>query len=360
MSTFRCLLFVFLLLASGRAHAVRHVALLVGANAGWSEDRPLRYATADARRIAATLQELGDFAREDVILLEQPTTERLLQELEAMAGRLSASTEQTLFVFYYSGHADHRFMHLRGEPLSFEELYRRVQALPATVKVGILDACQSGSILGIKGGRPTSGFQVTVQDELALHGTVFLASSGADELSQEAKTVSGSIFSHHLVSGLRGAADANGDHKVGIDEVYRYASSRTLLDTAITPAGMQRPGFRNELKGRGEVYLTRLKGGPVAFLRFKGQARHCFITDDAGGQVFAEVVSRPGQCVRVAVPVGTHELKCLAGSRYQVATFRAVKGALVDVGKLAFQEEPREPEGVLRRILGRWAPSSLL
>ena len=36
---------------------------------------------------------------------------------------------------------------------------------------------------------------------------VLLTSSGADELSQESRALAGSVFTHHLVSGLRGAAD---------------------------------------------------------------------------------------------------------------------------------------------------------
>ena len=149
--------------------------------------------------------ELGDFQADGVRLLADPTTEELRAALDLAAARFPPGDEG-LFLFFYSGHSDDKHLHLRGQPLQLDELYRRVRDLPATVKVGVLDACQSGSILTAKGGRPTSVFRVSVQDELSVHGVAFLTSSGADELSQEARAIQGSFFSHHLVSGLRGAA----------------------------------------------------------------------------------------------------------------------------------------------------------
>ena len=50
---------------------------------------------------------------------------------------------------------------------------------------------------------------------------MLLSSSGADELSQESRALAGSVFTHHLVSGLRGAADENGDERIAQGEA-RY------------------------------------------------------------------------------------------------------------------------------------------
>ncbi len=349
MSTLRLLLFASLLLASGQAHAVRRVALLVGANVGLPEDTPLRYASADARRVAATLREVGQFSSSDLFLLDQaPTPDQVLGQLASVRQLLEQSSGQTLFVFYYSGHADAQALHLQGQRLLFSELYRQVKELPATVKVGILDACSSGAILGVKGGQRVnwSGARgrEELKDRLAVNGTVFLTSSGADELSQEVKDVSGSIFSHHLVSGLRGAADADGDRQVSLDEVYHYASTHTWMDTALTPAGAQRPARGYELKGQGQIYLSSLQGKDSAFLQFKSQQRHCFITDEAESRILAEVVASPDKCLRVAVPAGTHVLKCFSDTGYQMATFRAPRGARVEVDRLTFREVPRRKD----------------
>jgi WD40 repeat protein len=334
------------LLAAGPSLAATRLAVLVGANTGWEGDLPLRYAGDDARRFGEVLSELGGFPEDAIVQLRSPTAEQLRAALEAAKQRLAATTGETLFVFYYSGHADERHLHLRGAPLSFEELSLRLRELPASVKLGVLDACRSGSILSTKGGRPAPGFSVHVQDELALRGTVLLTSSGADELSQEARALSGSFFTHHLVSGLRGAADEDGDLQVSLEEVYRYASVRTLLDTAPTPSGAQRPAFRYELKGRGRLVLTRLHG-PTAFLRFPRDGQRCFITDASERWLLAEIFPRQDGSSRLVVPVGTHLLKCVDGPRYQVASLEVKAAQQVDVASLSFREVPLS-EGVLK------------
>jgi WD40 repeat protein len=335
------------LLASGDAWAMKRFALLVGANTGWDQDRPLRYAEADAHSLGAVLQELGGFSSEALVFLDTPTTERLLAELDAVQQRLSeASGEETLFVFYYSGHADAEHLHLPGAALGFQELYRRLREMRATVTLGIFDACQSGSILQAKGARKAAAFRLTLQGESEVRGTVLLTSSGADELSQEARALSGSFFTQHLVSGLRGAADEDGDRRISLEEAYQHAATRTLLDTAATDAGAQRPGFRYELKGRGQLYLTRLEG-PVGFLRFPPASPRCFVTDPDERRLVAEISPRQTADQRLGVSPGAYRLKCVAGRKYRVAALELKAGEERALPQLAFQEAPLS-EGVLK------------
>jgi WD40 repeat protein len=347
MRAHRFLLLLFALLAPRDGWAMKRFALLVGANTGWEQDRPLRYAEQDAHKLGAVLTELGGFPADALIFLGAPSTERLLAELNALQQRLREELdEETLFVFYYSGHADARYLHLSGTPLSLEELYRRLRQMHAGVTVGILDACQSGSILKVKGGRPASAFHVAVQNEGEVHGTVILTSSGADELSQEARALSGSFFTQHLVSGLRGAADENGDLQISLQEAYRHAATRTLLDTATTLAGAQRPGFRYELKGRGDLYLTRLEG-PMGFLLFPPDGPRCFVTDPGERQLIAEVAPRKEAGARLGVLPGAYRLKCVTTGKYRVASLTLKAGEPLEVSRLAFQEAPLS-SGVLK------------
>src|SRR4051812_33369204 len=104
----RCYLLLLLaLLAPRDGWAVKRLALLVGANTGWEQDPPLRYAEEDAHKLGAVLTELGGFAPGDMVFLGSPTTERLLAELNALQRRLREEpAQETLFLFYYSGHAD--------------------------------------------------------------------------------------------------------------------------------------------------------------------------------------------------------------------------------------------------------------
>ncbi|HEX8437981.1 MAG TPA: caspase family protein, partial [Archangium sp.] len=63
------LLCVGVVVACGEGRAEERFAVLIGANAGWSNDRPLRYAETDAERMREVLVELGGFAPDRVVLL---------------------------------------------------------------------------------------------------------------------------------------------------------------------------------------------------------------------------------------------------------------------------------------------------
>lgn len=329
---------VLVLAAALPAQAEPRFALLIGANTGWAQDAPLRHAVHDAQRLADTLTQLGGFSPEDIIVLGDPSTQQVHWALDRLEARAAASPEQGLFLFYYSGHADPTHLHLSGEPLRLEVLYRRLQALPTALEVGILDACHSGAILP-KGGRPSASFQLKVHEAPALRGLVFLTSSGADELSQEARALSGSIFSHHLVSGLRGAADENGDGLVSLDETYRHAYTRTLLATAASPLGPQRPRVRIDLRGQGQLVLTRMESA-AATLVFPPGGNGCFVTDGAEQQLLAEAPASAGRETRLGLRPGEYVLKCAASGRYDVARFSVAAGQRLHVPTLAFRQVP--------------------
>jgi hypothetical protein len=334
-------LLVTLLATQTVAQSRRH-ALIVGSNTGWAMDQPLRFAVEDARRLAQVLTSLGDFDPAEVTVLEDPTSEKLLAALAA--SEAAAQSAPGLFVFYYSGHADARWLHLGGAQLELEVLYRRLKAHPASVKVGLFDACQAGSLLAIKGARATSPFTVKLDDSVDVQGTAVLASSGADELSQETRALRGSFFTHHLLSGLRGAADVNADGKVSVLEVYEYAANRTTLDTAGTTAGAQRPVFRFDLKGRGEVVLTQRTQSNLT-LDFQTDMGRCFVTDDAERLLLGEVPG--GAPTRLSLPPGAYLVKCPTAETYRVAALMGSPGQAIAVKGLVFREYPMS-SGVLK------------
>lgn len=342
---------LLMVLVSGDALAARRVAVFVGANNGWNEESPLRHAEDDARRMKAVFSELGGLAEEDTQLLLNPDAGTLVAALKAVAAKLQTSSEEgSLFLFYYSGHADKDSLHLRGGPLSFDDLYRSLHDMPASVKLGIVDACQSGSILTTKGAKATVPFDVLVKGGLEdVHGTVIFTSSGADELSQERKALAGSIFTHHLISGLRGAADGNGDQLISLDEAYQHAYGHTRMDTAGTVGGTQHPSYRNELKGRGDIYLTQpghLPGAGTALV-FPAGERQCFVISPDEAVMHAEVFSRLEREVTLLLEPREYRLKCPGKEKTEVASVKLKPGERLDISKLAFRSVPRG-EGILK------------
>jgi hypothetical protein len=329
-----------LVLGLGHAHAERRYALVIGANPGWGADRPLRYAETDAERIRDVLISLGGFTAERVTLLRDPDAAEVRAALRGLARTARDATGEDSLVFvYYSGHADDRYLHLRGEPsLSHAELQDTLRGLPATIRLAVIDACKSGAIVR-KGGSPAGEFDVDLVAP-QLSGMVLLTSSGADELSQETRALAGSVFTHHLVSGLRGAADADADQRVTVAEAYHYAYERTRADTATTGTP-QRPAFRYDLIGQGELVLTELGSAKQAQLRIpRGPSQRYVVLDAHEWRLIAEARSDPGQDVVLAVAPGDYHVKRLLADQLELAVVVAAAGVVTDLSQIAYRDMP--------------------
>lgn len=320
------------------AFAERRLALVVGANAGWSSDRPLRYAEEDAHRVADVLVELGGVAPGDVKLLLEPTVGQLDAALTTLEATLRASAEPTVLFFFYSGHSDAQALHLRGPPMALAKLVERLSGTAATLTVAVFDSCMSGAVLTAKGARTVVPFRIRVEEPV--RGLALLSSSDADELSQESRALAGSVFTHHWVSALRGAADVNGDDVVSLSEAYGYAYERTRADTGSTSLP-QRPGFRFDLKGQGDVTLTSLVREKAAVDFSVGSGQRYVLVDESERRLVAETVSS-GQPQRLHVQAGSYKVKRPVAGGIEVASVTLAEGSVVDASKLAYRMQPVE------------------
>ncbi len=98
------LLLTLAMTTSAHAEVVRY-ALVIGANDGGLELETLRYAEGDAGELRDVLVELGGFESSRVDMLPQPRVSDVRGQLEIIQALLQEQ-EDTLFLFYYSGHAD--------------------------------------------------------------------------------------------------------------------------------------------------------------------------------------------------------------------------------------------------------------
>src|SRR6476620_814826 len=241
------------------ADDVATYALVVGSNAGGPGPGELRYAEDDARRVGKHLTELGGYAPDQVDVIVHPSPDELRARIGKLSDKLAADDKAgrpTRVLFYYSGHARATALDLGSKELPLEELRQRLFALPSKLTVVVLDACQSGAFSRVKGAQPAADFSYNSRQQLDATGVAVLASSSGSELSQESEQLKSSYFTHHLLVGLRGAGDTNGDGLVTVDEAYRYAYHQTLLATAETAVGGQHVSLEVDLKGHGEVPLS--------------------------------------------------------------------------------------------------------
>jgi hypothetical protein len=285
-------------------------ALVVGSNAAGEGQQELRYAERDARAVAAVLRDVGAYPADNLFLVLRPTRGRLLAAVAALRERLSEHArrgEQTQVFFYYSGHARAHALTIGREELALSELRQEILGLPSTLTIVVLDACQSGAFSRIKGAEPTADFSFNSVARLNTAGLAVIASSASAELSQESDDLTGSFFTHHLLLALRGAGDANQDGKISLDEAYRYTYQRTLTGTAATAVGAQHATLETDLRGKGDVILTRPAAAAQILVPAAVHGRLLF-QHRPSQSVVAELDKARGEAVQLAVPAGPYSV----------------------------------------------------
>ena len=289
---------------------VHAYALVVGDNLGGTGQLALRFAEDDARHVAEVLREIGHYDAGDVRVLLQPDAGHLLAAIDDVTAKARANAdraEQTEVLFYFSGHARANALELGAEELPLAALRDRLRAIPSTLTIAVLDACQSGVFARPKGAEPAADFSYNSVSHLTQRGLAVMASSTALELSQESDELKASYFTHHLVTGLRGAGDADGDGRVSLDEAYRYAYRRTLASTARTQIGEQHATLETDLAGQGDVPVTYPAEAKARLVLPAALDGRVLVQHRASGAVVAEVQKAAGAMVRLALVAGDYD-----------------------------------------------------
>ncbi|WP_342380341.1 caspase family protein [Myxococcus stipitatus] len=309
---------LFVLFATSVAHAESRFAISVGHNLGRDSDEPLRWAQQDAERMDAVFGQLGGVTEDRRLLLRGESVSNLKLGLARMRGRIEEARragERTLLFFFYSGHGDEVALRLGGEALPLAELQRLLSEVPATVTVAVLDACHSGALVRgrSKGLKSAPAFDVSFLRQVGPQGRVFIASAGAHEVAQESDSLRGSFFTHHLISGLRGAADVDADGRVSLTEAYGHVYHRTLAGSHASTAAVQHPELSSQLAGEGDLFLTTLSRAHAQLELPPRVGDSVVLVDERTLQVMAEVEPRGEASVRVALPAGRYRVQVRRG-----------------------------------------------
>jgi hypothetical protein len=284
--------------------------IMVGTNVGGAGQQPLRYAEDDARKMADVLRQLGRYGNADLRVLVRPDGASVLAAVDDVTAKMrahQAKGEQAVLVFYYSGHARANAFSLGAEELAVATLREKLRQIPSTLTLVVLDACQSGTFARVKGVEPAADFTYNSVSRLTTKGIAVMASSSAQELSQESDELKSSYFTHHLIVALRGAADADGDGRVSLDEAYRYAYRRTLAATSQTQVGGQHVTLDTDLAGQGDVPVT-YPADARSQLELPGSLEgRVLVQHKTSGNVVAEVQKAKGAPLRLAFAAGAYE-----------------------------------------------------
>jgi uncharacterized caspase-like protein len=307
---------------SPTAHAY---ALLIGSNQGGPGQEPLHYAEDDAQKVGDVLTSLAGYAASDVQRLVKPSASELRAALDALQGKLSAAAqagEQSVLFLYYSGHARADALSLGAESLPLSELRERVMALPSTLSIVVLDACQSGAFSRVKGASAADDFSYNSVQRWNTEGVAVMASSSAIELSQESDELKSSYFTHHLLVALRGGGDSDRDGRVTLAEAYAYAYNHTLAETAATSVGEQHVTLETDLRGKGDVPIT-YPAQTQSRLRVPAEFEGKLILHKLPSwSVLAELQKAKGEPIELALPSGEYAATVRRGATVERCALR--------------------------------------
>jgi hypothetical protein len=169
----------------------------------------------------------------------------------------------------------------------------------------VLDACASGAITRLKGGQTHPAFLSDVSTQT--QGYAFLTSSSETEAAQESERIHSSYFTHALLSGLRGAADANADGRITLNEAYQFAFAETLALTTPTEGGAQHPAYDIKMSGTGDVVITDVRQTTAALL-LGPELDGRFYIRDSNDQLVAELHKPAGRTVELGLDAGRYEV----------------------------------------------------
>jgi len=256
-------------------------AVVIGINEYVDPKIPnLRFARADAEAIYNVLidPEIGRFKPDNVTLLvDDKATERNIRSALGTQLPRRAGRESTVII-YYAGHGapvvdarsrsvdglekyliphDAVADDLRASGISMDSVQQYFSWLDASQVICFLDSCYSGTAGGRSFDHPAYQTRAMLSDEfldsLASEGRFIVTACAMNEVSLEDSKKGHGIFTQRLVEGLRGAADANGDGKVTIDELYEYVYKNVESD-ARALGGSMNPVKKGSVQGK--IYLT--------------------------------------------------------------------------------------------------------
>lgn len=252
--------------------------LFVGNDEGAPGDPELVFAELDAEKMRDLFVDFGGVKPGDAVLLQGATVGSVRHQFEQITAQIRAARaggHDAMFFFYYSGHGDDEGLHIGAGRLANEDLRTWLENTDATVRVAMVDACQSGGLIRQKGGARGPPLAFAVPTVESAHGTAIITSSAASELSQESDEIGGGFFTHYLHTALVGGADWNHDGEVSLSEAYAYVHSETAFHTTKDAPRIQTPSVDLDLAGAGEIVLTTLEEAS-ARLSFPGDLEGTF------------------------------------------------------------------------------------
>jgi len=269
-----------------------------------------------------------------------PTRERLLEVIRLFKGQIARVRRQdpgrpVHLYFFFSGHGERGYFFLKkkGEQIADSaftgtDLDRTFADSQATLNALFIDACKSQSLFLAKGpatvgddelGPDFSGLINKLERTSSRAPIGVLTSTVSDKPAGEARDIQGGYFSHVLISGLRGAADANSDGVVRYGELAAFVSFHTRRIAG------QQPWFRPPA-GRLDAPLIDLSQRKDLVEIPPGLGGHFAVFDAGGRNLVLEVHKTEAQWSRLMLSPGRYRVVWVKGPGEGLAAHVSIGG----------------------------------
>jgi Caspase domain len=322
---------ILIIIIASSVQAARY-AVLAGNSHGGPGLSPLKYVKKDLESVKSILVDHCSFGSENILVIYNKSPIDIEKGIDSIQTKLKNDTND-LFLFYYSGHADAQSLKLGKSEFPLQKFKDRFTSMDANIRIGIFDACQSGSFTRLKGGQLAEPFLIDNNERI--EGQVILSSSSSTENAQESDLYGSSIFTFHLVNALRGSADVSADGRVTLAEAYQYSYNHTVSSTAATWGGVQHPGYQFRLQGESDIVLADLnsrKTGLVIDAEISGK----MTIADMNTTIVADFVKESGTKVIIALRNGKYKVYNTTNNKNYLVD-ASVEDALTTVEKTRFR-----------------------
>jgi hypothetical protein len=340
--------------------------IAIGNNAPPTASLPvLRYADDDAVRYHQLFSRFAAEARLLAVLDDQtqrrypglgaiaeaPTLVNLGRTVAGYADKMAADVrrgDRPVLYVAFSGHgsadlSSGAFLAMLDGPLTRERLYAEVVGrVPAVYVHLIIDACNAGAVVGVRGPVEVDAHEaeVTLPERLAVAegaqrswptvGVVIAATAGQE--AHEWSRIESGVFSHEVISGLLGAADVNRDGQIEYSELAAFiaAANRDIADPRAAPHVIARPPPIN--RSAPLIAIAGLRD--AVFLTGDASAIGHFYLELDNGQRYLDAHLTAGAAARIAIPAHARVFVRTATREAVIATGG---GGSVAIDGLAFR-----------------------
>lgn len=166
----------------------------------------------DARDFAAVYPDNGKVEKR-VLLDSKATKKNILEAMDALYSKAGRGDE---VILYFSGHGWEDGVCAYDGEVSFADVRKAMGKSHAKRKLIFSDSCHSGGI------RRDAKKAAKAQKQAKNADVMLMMSARDNESAIENRKMRNGYFTHFLVKGLKGAADANNDKSVSAKEIFDY------------------------------------------------------------------------------------------------------------------------------------------